>query len=63
MIELQENNPVAFGSCPGALQSLTVFVGPTGTVEFLAATGTDQCPATGGYSVPLNYAGTFSYLV
>src|SRR4030042_705317 len=61
VIEMQENNPVAFGSCAGPLQSLNVFVGPTGTVEFLAATGTDQCPAAGGYSLTLSYTGTISY--
>jgi hypothetical protein len=61
VVELQETNPVAFGSCAGTLQSLNVFVGPTGTVEFLAATGTDQCPAAGGYSPALSYTGTISY--
>ncbi len=61
VIELQENNPAGFGSCAGALQSLNVLVGPTGTVEFLAATGTDQCPAAGGYSPALTYTGTITY--
>jgi hypothetical protein len=61
VIELQETNPVANGSCAGTLQSLNVNVGPTGTVEFLNAAGTNQCPATGGYSVDLSYTGTISY--
>ena len=61
VIELQENNPVAFGSCAGTLQSINIFVGPTGTVEFSLAAGTDQCPATGGYSAALSYTGTISY--
>jgi hypothetical protein len=61
VIELQEANPVAYGSCPGVLQSLNVLVGPTGTVEFQDATGTNQCSATGGYSLTLSYTGTISY--
>ncbi len=61
VIEMQETNPVAFGSCAGTLQSLNIFVGPTGTVEFNLATGTDQCPAAGGYSLALDYTGTISY--
>jgi hypothetical protein len=61
VIELQEINPAANGSCPGILQSLNVNVGPTGTVQFLNATGTNQCPATGSYSVDLSYSGTVSY--
>ena len=61
VIELQETNPVAFGTCAGALQSLNVLVGPTGSVAFLAATGTNQCPAAGGYSPVLSYTGTISY--
>jgi hypothetical protein len=61
VIELQENNPAANGSCAGTLQSLNVNVGPTGTVEFLNATGTNQCPAAGGYSLDLSYTGTVSY--
>ena len=61
IIELQETNPVANGSCAGTLQSLNINVGPTGTVEFLSATGTNQCPATGGYSPDLSYTGTVSY--
>ena len=61
VIELQETNPVAFGSCAGTLQSINIFVGPTGTVEFLLAAGTNQCPAAGGYSPALSYTGTISY--
>jgi hypothetical protein len=61
VIELQETNPAAYGSCPGTLQSLNVLVGPTGTVQFLSATGTNQCSAAGGYSVDLSYTGTISY--
>jgi hypothetical protein len=61
VIELQENNPVAFGSCAGTLQSINVYVGPTGTVQFSSATGTNQCPASGGYSPVLSYTGTISY--
>ena len=61
VIELQENNPVAFGSCAGTLQTINIFVGPTGTVEFLLAAGTNQCPAAGGYSQALSYTGTISY--
>ncbi len=61
VIELQETNPAAFGSCAGALQSLNVFVGATGSVEFLAATGTNQCPSSLGYSPVLSYTGTISY--
>jgi hypothetical protein len=61
VIELQENNPVANGNCAGTLQSLNVNVGPTGTVEFLNATGTNQCPVAGGYSPDLSYTGTISY--
>jgi len=61
VIELQETNPVAFGSCAGTLQSLNVNVAPTGSVAFLLASGTDQCPEAGGYSVALNYTGTVSY--
>ncbi|MBN2349506.1 MAG: hypothetical protein JXJ22_11735 [Bacteroidales bacterium] len=61
VVDLQETNPAAFGSCAGTLQSLNVFVGPTGTVEFSTATGTDQCPAAGGYSLALAYTGTVSY--
>jgi len=61
VIELQETNPVANGSCAGTLQSLNVNVGPTGTVQFLNATGTNQCPASGGYSLDLSYTGTVSY--
>jgi len=61
VIELQEVNPAANGSCLGTLQSLNVNVGPTGTVEFLNSTGTNQCPATGGYLLDLSYTGTISY--
>lgn len=61
VIELQEANPAGYGSCSGTLQSLNVNVGPTGTVEFLNATGTNQCPSTGGYSPDLSYTGTVSY--
>jgi hypothetical protein len=61
VIELQETNPVANGSCAGTLQSLNVNVDPTGTVEFLNATGTNQCPAAGGYSLTMSYTGTISY--
>lgn len=61
VIELQETNPVANGSCAGTLQSLNVNVGPTGTVEFQNATGTNQCAAAGGYSLTLSYTGTISY--
>jgi hypothetical protein len=61
VIELQEANPVANGSCAGTLQSLNVYVNPTGTVEFQNATGTAQCSATGGYSLTLNKTGTISY--
>jgi hypothetical protein len=61
VIELQEADPAANGSCSGVLQSLNVNVGPTGTVEFLNSTGTNQCPATGGYALDLSYTGTISY--
>jgi hypothetical protein len=61
VIELQEANPAANGSCSGVLQSLNVNVGPTGTVEFLNSTGTNQCPATGAYALDLSYTGTISY--
>jgi hypothetical protein len=61
VIELQEANPAANGSCAGILQSLNVNVGPTGTVEFQNATGTNQCAAAGGYSLALSYTGTISY--
>jgi hypothetical protein len=61
VVQLQENNPAAFGSCAGALQSINISVGPTGTVQFLAATGTNQCPAAGAYSTALSYTGTISY--
>ncbi len=61
IIEMQEANPVVFGGCTGPLQSLDVNVGSTGTVEFLNTTGTNQCPATGGYPVDLSYTGTVSY--
>ncbi|MFO7657108.1 MAG: hypothetical protein R6W78_08575 [Bacteroidales bacterium] len=61
VIELQETNPAAFGSCAGTLQALNILVGPTGTVQFFAATGTDQCPSSLGYSPALSYTGTVSY--
>ena len=61
VVELQETNPVAFGSCAGALQTMNVFVGPTGTVQFTNATGTDQCPVAGAYAPALSYTGTISY--
>jgi hypothetical protein len=61
VVELQETNPVAFGSCVGALQTMNVFVGPTGTIQFSSATGTDQCPIAGAYAPALSYTGTISY--
>jgi hypothetical protein len=61
VIELQEANPAANGSCSGVLQSLNVNVGPTGTVEFLNSTGTNQCPSAGAYALDLSYTGTISY--
>jgi hypothetical protein len=61
VIELQEVNPAANGSCAGVLQSLNVHVAPTGSVEFTSPAGTDQCPATGAYSLALTKTGTISY--
>jgi hypothetical protein len=62
-ITLQENNPVAFGSCSGTPQTLTVTVNaaPTGTVGFTLAAGTNQCSAAGTYSPALTTTGTVSY--
>jgi hypothetical protein len=61
VIELQEANPATKGSCAGTLQSLNVNVGPTGSVQFQNAAGTNQCAAAGGYSLTLSYTGTISY--
>jgi hypothetical protein len=61
VIELQENNPVAYGGCAGTVRSLNVNVSPTGTVQFQNAAGTNQCSASGSYSVTLSYSGTISY--
>jgi hypothetical protein len=61
VIELQETNPVANGSCAGTLQSLNIYVSPTGTVEFQSATVAAQCAAAGGYSLALTKTGTISY--
>lgn len=61
VIELLETNPVANGSCAGVVQKLNILVGPTGTVEFLNSTGTNQCALAGAYSVDLSYTGTISY--
>ena len=61
VIQLQENNPAGYGSCPGPMQTLDVFVGPTGSVQFQSATGTNQCSAAGGYNLTLTYTGTISY--
>jgi hypothetical protein len=62
-VSLQENNPAGFGTCPGALQTLTVTVSavPTGTVGFTAAAGTNQCSAAGAYSPALTTTGVVSY--
>jgi hypothetical protein len=62
-ITLQENNPVAFGSCSGTPQTLivTVNAAPTGTVGFTLAAGTNQCSAAGAYSPALTTTGVVSY--
>jgi hypothetical protein len=61
LILLNETNPVTFGTCAGAQKQQLVFVAATGTVEFASATGSNLCPAAGGYSLTLTKTGTISY--